>query len=85
MISFRMSDATERREIKVDAKLAKQGKELKLTIQATGSNIKPAADPTLQKLVAQAFGAQDLLLHGKQNPALASYSHRYLRQLVRIS
>lgn len=85
LISFRMSDGTERTEVQVDAKLAKQGKELKLIIPATGTNIKPAPDPTLQKLVAQAFAAQDLLLHGKHNPALANYSRRYLGQLVRIS
>ncbi|WP_422344690.1 recombinase family protein [Parasphingorhabdus sp.] len=85
LISFRMSDGTERTEVQVDAKLAKQGKELKLIIPATGTNIKPAPDPTLQKLVAQAFAAQDQLLHGKHNPALASYSRRYLGQLVRIS
>jgi site-specific DNA recombinase len=39
----------------------------------------------LQKLVAQAFAAQNLLLTGKPNPALSDYSRRYLGQLVRIS
>lgn len=84
-ISFQMSDEAEVSEVCIDAKLAKQGRDLKLTIPATGSNIKPAPDPTLQKLVAQAFAAQDLMLHGRQNPALANYSRRYLGQLVRIS
>ncbi|WP_108812236.1 recombinase family protein [Sphingorhabdus sp. Alg231-15] len=85
IVSFQMSDDADGSEIRVDAKLAKQGKDLKLTVPATGTNIKPATDPTLQKLVAQAFAAQDLLLHGKENPALANYSRRYLGQLVRIS
>ncbi|MEW4466326.1 recombinase family protein [Parasphingorhabdus sp. JC815] len=85
VISFRMSDGAERMEVQLNAKLAKQGRELKLTIPATGTNIKPAPNPTLQKLVAQAFAAQDLLLNGKENPALAKYSRRYLGQLVRIS
>ncbi|MEP2987557.1 MAG: recombinase family protein [Parasphingorhabdus sp.] len=85
VISFQISDDVDLREIRVDAKLAKQGRDLKLTIPATGASIKPAPNPTLQKLVAQAFAAQDLLLHGKQNPVLANYSRRYLGQLVRLS
>ncbi len=84
-ISFQISGDAEAIKYCVDAKLAKQGRELKLTIPATGTNIRPSQDPILQKLVAQAFAAQDLLFQGKQNPALANYSRRYLGQLVRIS
>tara|TARA_R110000824_G_scaffold11746_12_gene51556 strand:- start:28221 stop:28535 length:315 start_codon:yes stop_codon:yes gene_type:complete len=47
--------------------------------------LKALTRPILQKLVAQAFAAQDLLLTGKPNPALSDYSRRYLGQLVRIS
>jgi len=72
-------------EVCIDAKLAKQGSELKFTIPPTNANIKPAPNATLQKLVAQAFAAQDLLLTGNSNPALSDYSRRYLGQLVRIS
>lgn len=84
-ISFHTTDDAEGSEVRVDAKLAKQGRDLKLTIPATGTSIPPVPDPTLQKLVAQAFAVQDLLLQGKESPAPANYSRRYLGQLVRIS
>jgi site-specific DNA recombinase len=85
IISFQTVDEAERSEVSIDAKLAKQGSELKFTIPPTNANIKPAPNATLQKLVAQAFAAQDLLLTGQANPALSDYSRRYLGQLVRIS
>ena len=85
IISFKPQVEAERSEICIDAKLAKQGIELIFTISPTNVNIKPAPNATLQKLVAQAFAAQDLLLTGKPNPALSNYSHRYLGQLVHIS
>ena len=84
-LSFKPQDEAERSEVCIDAKLAKQGSELKFTIPPTNANIKPAPNVTLQKLVAQAFAAQDFLLTGKPNPALSDYSRRYLGQLVRIS
>ena len=85
ILSFKPQDEAERAEVCIDAKLAKQGSELKFTIPPTNTNIKPAPNATLQKLVAQAFAAQELLLTGKPNPALSDYSRRYLGQLVRIS
>ncbi|WP_373086775.1 recombinase family protein [Sneathiella sp.] len=85
IISFQTVDGAERSEVSIDTKLAKQGSELKFTIPPTNANIKPAPNATLQKLVAQAFAAQDLLMTGKPNPALSDYSRRYLGQLVRIS
>ncbi|MEQ8743713.1 recombinase family protein [Parasphingorhabdus sp.] len=85
IMSFQTAEEAERAEVCIDAKLAKQGSELKFTIPPTNTNIKPAPNPTLQKLVAQAFAAQDLLLTGTPNPALSDYSRRYLGQLVRIS
>jgi site-specific DNA recombinase len=85
IISFQTVDGAERSEVSIDAKLAKQGSELKFAIPPTNANIKPAPNVTLQKLVAQAFAAQELLLTGKTNPALSDYSRRYLGQLVRIS
>ncbi|MEJ6676216.1 MAG: hypothetical protein QNK91_01535, partial [Parasphingorhabdus sp.] len=83
--SFKPHVEAERAEVSIDAKLAKQGSELKFTIPPTNANIKPAPNATLQKLVAQAFAAQELLLTGKPSPALSDYSRRYLGQLVRIS
>ena len=85
IISFKPQVEAERSQICIDAKLAKQGSELKFKIPPTNVNIKPAPNTTLQKLVAQAFAAQDLLLAGKHNPALSEYSRRYLGRLVRIS
>ena len=85
LMSFKSQVEAEGAEVCIDAKLAKQGSELKFTIPPTNTNIKPAPNATLQKLVAQAFAAQDLLLTGKPNPALSDYSRRYLGQLVRIS
>lgn len=85
IISFQTADEPKSTEVCIDAKLAKQGSELKFTIPPTNVNIKPAPNTTLQKLVAQAFAAQDLLLTGQANPALSDYSRRYLGQLVRIS
>jgi site-specific DNA recombinase len=85
MLSFKPQIEAERSEVRIDAKLAKQGSELKFTIPPTNVNIKPAPNATLQKLVAQAFAAQDLVLNGNSNPALSDYSGRYLGQLVRIS
>ena len=85
ILSFQFTYEAERSEVCIDAKLAKQGSELKFTIPPTNVNIKPAPNATLQKLVAQAFAAQELLLTGKPNPALSEYSRRYLGQLVRIS
>ena len=85
IISFQTADESKSTEVGIDAKLAKQGSELKFTIPPTNVNIKPAPNATLQKLVSQAFAAQDLLLTGTPNPALSDYSHRYLGQLVRIS
>ena len=85
VISFKLQVEAERSEVCIDAKLAKQGSELKFTIPPTNANIKSAPNPTLQKLVAQAFAAQDFLLTGQANPALANYGRRYLGQLVRIS
>jgi len=85
IIGFKPHVEAERAEVCIDAKLAKQGSELKFTIPPTNANIKPVPNATLQKLVAQAFAAQELLLTGKPNPALSDYSSRYLGQLVRIS
>jgi len=85
IIGFKSQREMEQSEVRVDAKLAKQGSELKFTIPPTNVNIKPAPNATLKKLVAQAFAAQELLLNGKPSPALSDYSHRYLGQLVRIS
>jgi site-specific DNA recombinase len=85
LIPERRPDMTRPSEVSIDAKLAKQGSELKFTIPPTNVNIKPAPNTTLQKLVAQAFAAQGFLLTGKPNPALSDYSRRYLGQLVRIS
>tara|TARA_R110000824_G_scaffold181834_5_gene362679 strand:+ start:1924 stop:2703 length:780 start_codon:yes stop_codon:yes gene_type:complete len=85
ILSFKPQGEAERAEVCIDAKLAKQGSELKFTIPPTNANIKPAPNPILQKLVAQAFAAQELVLTGKPNPALSEYSRRYLGQLVRIS
>ncbi len=85
IVSFQTVDEAERSEVSIDAKLAKQGSELKFTIPPTNANIKPAPNATLQKLVAQAFAAQDLVLTDKSNQALSDYSRRYLGQLVRIS
>ncbi|WP_430417278.1 recombinase family protein [Parasphingorhabdus sp.] len=85
VISFQQVGEEKRLEVRVDAKLAKQGGELKFTIPPTNANIKSAPNPTLQRLVAQAFAVQDLQLRGKQSSALANYSKRYLGQLVRIS
>lgn len=82
---FKLQGEMEQSEVRIDAKLAKQGSELKFTIPPTNVNIKPAPNATLQKLVAQAFAAQNLLLTGKPNLALSDYSRRYLGQLVRIS
>tara|TARA_R110001606_G_scaffold146761_2_gene286712 strand:+ start:3844 stop:4158 length:315 start_codon:yes stop_codon:yes gene_type:complete len=47
--------------------------------------LKALTHPILQKLVAQAFAAQDLLLPSQDNPVLANFDQRYLGQLVRIS
>lgn len=85
VISFKPQVEADRSEVRIDAKLAKQRSELKFTIPPTNANIKPTPNVTLQKLVAQAFAAQELLLTGKPNPALSDYSRRYLGQLVRIS
>jgi len=85
IVGFKSQGEMEQSEVRIDAKLAKQGSELKFTIPPTNVNIKPAPNATLQKLVAQAFAAQELLLTGKPNPALSEYSRRYLGQLVRIS
>lgn len=85
IMSFQTLDEADRSKVCVDAKLAKQGSELKFTIPPNNANIKPAPNATLQKLVAQALAAQDLLLTGKPNPSLSGYSRRYLGQLVRIS
>lgn len=85
IVGFKSEGEMEQSEVRIDAKLAKQGSELKFTIPPTNVNIKPAPNLTLQKLVAQAFAAQDLLLAGRPNPALSDYSRRYLGQLVRIS
>ncbi len=85
ILSFKPHVEAERAEVCIDAKLAKQGRELKFTIPPTNANIKPTPNATLQKLVAQAVAAQDLLLTGTPNPALSDYSSRYLGQLVRIS
>jgi len=85
VISLRSTDESKNTEICINAKLAKQSSELKFTIPPTNANIKPALNVTLQKLVAQAFAAQDLLLNDISNPALSDYSRRYLGQLVRIS
>lgn len=85
IMNFQTTNADVKTEVCIDAKLAKQGSQLKFTIPPTNANIKPAPNLTLQKLVAQAFAAQDLVLTGKSNPALSDYSRRYLGQLVRIS
>lgn len=84
-MSFTSQLEAERAEVCINAKLAKQGSELKFTIPPTNANIKPAPNPILQKLVAQAFAVQDLVLNGNSNPALSDYSRRYLGQLIRIS
>jgi site-specific DNA recombinase len=85
IVGFKSQGEMEQSEVRIDAKLAKQGSELRFTIPPTNVNIKPAPNATLQKLVAQAFAAQDLVLNGNSNPALSDYSRRYLGQLVRIS
>ncbi|MEO9601266.1 hypothetical protein [Parasphingorhabdus sp.] len=45
MINFQAVGKEKRSEIRVDAKLARQGSELKFTAPPTNANIKPAPDP----------------------------------------
>ncbi len=84
-LSFKPEPDNEPMHVFVDAKLVKRGSEFKLTVPPTGSPPKSVPNPTLQKLVAQAFAAQDHMLGNKPNSAIAHYSRRYLGQLVRIS
>ncbi|QTD57202.1 recombinase family protein [Parasphingorhabdus cellanae] len=84
-LSFKPEPDNEPMHVSVDAKLVKRGSEVKLAIPPSGSPLKSVPNPTLQKLVAQAFAAQDHMLGNKPNSAIAHYSRRYLGQLVRIS
>ena len=84
-LTFKPEPDSEPIHVSVDAKLVKRGSEVKLTIPPTGSPPKSFPNPTLQKLVAQAFAAQDHMLGNKPNSAIVHYSRRYLGQLVRIS
>ncbi len=71
--------------ITVKAKLVDRGSDLKLAIAPDAGSPERTPDPVLLRLVAQAFAAQDQLIHNRPQPMVASYSRRYLHQLVRLS
>ncbi len=85
VIAFQRSSEAELIKVNVDAKLAKQGSDLKLLIPPGNVGSKPAPNTTLQKLVAQAFAAQNHLLGKEHHPEIADLSKRYAERLVRIS
>ncbi|TNE34489.1 MAG: recombinase family protein [Alphaproteobacteria bacterium] len=67
------------------ALLVRHGKEMKLALPPEGHTSGADPDPTLMRLVAQAMAAQRMILKGTDDPAISSYSKRYLWQLLRIS
>lgn len=85
VIAFQRSSEAELINVNVDAKLVKQGSDLKLLVLPGNAGSKPAPNATLQKLVAQAFAAQNHLLGKEHHPEIANLSKRYIERLVRIS
>lgn len=84
-IAFQPSSEAELIKVNVDANLIKQGSDLKLLVPPGNAGSKPAPNATLQKLVAQAFAAQNHLLGKERHPEIENLSKRYTERLIRIS
>ncbi len=78
------SDAPSHR-IEVDATLVRKGNELKLALSPDDGSAKRTADPTLLKLMAQAFTAREYLIGDTSSPLVAGYSKQHLIKLARLS
>jgi site-specific DNA recombinase len=78
--------ASDRETITTPAKLVRGGNELRMVLpfDAYGTTQKNG-DPTLLKLVAQAFAARDFLVNGKATPLVEQYDHRHRQRLARVS
>jgi len=72
-------------QISLPARLVHRGSELKLAIPPDGLDATNEPDPVLLKLIAKARAAQEMIITGKEHPAVANYGKRHLWQLLRIS
>jgi len=83
--ALRILDKCGKTELSLPARIVTHGPEKRLAIPPEGSNTSSAPDPALMRLLAQAMAAQRMVLKGTEDPGVASYSKRYLWQLLRIS
>jgi site-specific DNA recombinase len=72
-------------QISLPARLVHRGSELKLAIPPDGQGAINEPDPVLLKLIAKARAAQEVIITGKEHPAVSDYGKRHLWQLLRIS
>lgn len=71
--------------IAVEAKLVRKGNELKLALSPDNHSAKRIADPTLLKLMAQAFAARRHLIGDTPSLLVSDYSKQHLSKLARLS
>ena len=78
--------AVDRDIITTPAKLVRRGNELRMVLPFDAYDTsQKIGDPTLLKLVAQAFAARDYLVNGKATPLVEQYDHRHRQRLARVS
>jgi site-specific DNA recombinase len=70
--------------VQIPAHLARRGSELKLVVSPDAA-APTAPDPGMLKLVTHARLAQEAALSGREDPMVANYSKRHVRQLLRLS
>jgi site-specific DNA recombinase len=84
-ITLRKSSDNEPTTLSVPARLVRRGNEVRVALVPDGSSATSAPDPTLIRLMAQAFAARDHLLSGKDAPLIAKYDQRHQQRLARLS
>lgn len=71
--------------ISVEVKLVRRGNELKLALSPDSKSAKRIADPSLLKLMAQAFAAREHLIDDAESEFVGRYSKEHLSKLARLS
>jgi len=84
-ISLQLDRNTPAHTIKVDVQFVRKGNELKLALSPDDGLVKREPDPTLLKLIAQAFAAREYLIGEAPSPLVADYSKQHLSELARLS
>lgn len=84
-ISLRPDQDGSVQSISIDSKLVRKGNELKLALSPDNKSAKRIADPSLLKLMAQAFAAREHLINDTESELVGHYSKQHLSKLAKLS